>query len=103
MPEVQPERPAPGPTTAAILERAAAHGPGLWSPDVVFVRGEGARLWDAVEHPRLLVQRGLRRVEVLRWVEVAVVERVEHPSSEAHDVPAGIVDREHQPAPEPVA
>jgi len=33
--------------TAAILARAARHAPGLWSPDAVFVRGEGARLYDA--------------------------------------------------------
>jgi len=33
--------------TADVLARAAVHAPGLWSPDVVFVRGEGARLFDA--------------------------------------------------------
>lgn len=34
-------------STAAILERAAAHEAGLWQPDTVFVRGEGVYLWDA--------------------------------------------------------
>lgn len=32
---------------SALLEREAAHGPGLWSQTVAFVRGEGCRLWDA--------------------------------------------------------
>jgi len=43
------ETPNPDTTsaTAAILARAARHAPGLWSPDAVFVRGEGARLYDA--------------------------------------------------------
>lgn len=40
--------PAPTPTaTDDLLARAADHAPGLWSPDVAFVRGEGAWLWDA--------------------------------------------------------
>ncbi|NLG09313.1 MAG: aminotransferase class III-fold pyridoxal phosphate-dependent enzyme [Deinococcales bacterium] len=34
-------------TTEAILAADARHRSGLWSPDVVFVRGEGARLFDA--------------------------------------------------------
>lgn len=33
--------------TADLLARDARHRSGLWSPDVAFVRGEGARLWDA--------------------------------------------------------
>jgi acetylornithine/LysW-gamma-L-lysine aminotransferase len=33
--------------TASILERDAAHHSGLWLPDIVFVRGEGAELEDA--------------------------------------------------------
>jgi LysW-gamma-L-lysine/LysW-L-ornithine aminotransferase len=33
--------------TTSILRSEAAHGPGLWAPDVAFVRGDGARLWDA--------------------------------------------------------
>lgn len=33
--------------TAAILERDAVHRSGLWAPDIVFVRGEGAVLHDA--------------------------------------------------------
>ncbi len=48
MPDADRETPAaPTAVTAALLERAAAHAPGLWSPDVVFVRGDGATLWDA--------------------------------------------------------
>ena len=31
----------------ALLAREARHGPGLWAPSVAFVRGQGARLWDA--------------------------------------------------------
>jgi acetylornithine/LysW-gamma-L-lysine aminotransferase len=34
-------------STAAILERDARHRSGLWSPDTVFVRGEGSTLYDA--------------------------------------------------------
>jgi LysW-gamma-L-lysine/LysW-L-ornithine aminotransferase len=33
--------------TSTILRVEAAHGPGLWAPDIAFVRGDGARLWDA--------------------------------------------------------
>lgn len=33
--------------TQALLARDARHASGLWSPDVAFVRGEGAWLWDA--------------------------------------------------------
>ena len=33
--------------TQEILEREAQHYSGLWQPDVVFVRGEGVKLWDA--------------------------------------------------------
>ncbi len=33
--------------TSTILRTEAAHGPGLWAPDIAFVRGDGARLWDA--------------------------------------------------------
>ncbi len=33
--------------TQALLARDARHSSGLWSPDVAFVRGEGAWLWDA--------------------------------------------------------
>jgi len=48
MTDAAPPTPASAPSrTAEILARAAAHAPGLWSPDVVFVRGEGARLVDA--------------------------------------------------------
>jgi LysW-gamma-L-lysine/LysW-L-ornithine aminotransferase len=36
-----------GPTTSDVLARDAIHRSGLWSPDVVFVRGEGAVLYDA--------------------------------------------------------
>lgn len=32
---------------AEILARAARSDAGLWSPDAVYVRGEGIRLWDA--------------------------------------------------------
>ena len=38
--------PDPSPMTE-LLAREAAHGPGLWSPTVAFVRGEGCRLFDA--------------------------------------------------------
>jgi LysW-gamma-L-lysine/LysW-L-ornithine aminotransferase len=34
-------------TTAEILALEADHGPGLWTQDVAFVRGQGTRLWDA--------------------------------------------------------
>jgi LysW-gamma-L-lysine/LysW-L-ornithine aminotransferase len=34
-------------TTSAITSLEAVHGPGLWTQDVAFVRGRGARLWDA--------------------------------------------------------
>ncbi|MFA5550209.1 MAG: aminotransferase class III-fold pyridoxal phosphate-dependent enzyme [Trueperaceae bacterium] len=38
----------PGPhDTAAILAADARHRSGLWEPDVVYVRGEGVRLYDA--------------------------------------------------------
>lgn len=37
----------PVPSTADLLARDARHASGLWSPDVAFVRGEGAWLWDA--------------------------------------------------------
>lgn len=30
-----------------LLQREAAHGPGLWAQSVAFVRGDGCRLWDA--------------------------------------------------------
>ena len=30
-----------------ILEREARHASGLWQPDLVLVRGEGVRVWDA--------------------------------------------------------
>jgi LysW-gamma-L-lysine/LysW-L-ornithine aminotransferase len=33
--------------TQALLARDARHASGLWAPDVAFVRGEGAWLWDA--------------------------------------------------------
>ncbi len=33
--------------SAEILRRDAQHNSGLWQPDVVFVRGEGVRLFDA--------------------------------------------------------
>ncbi|CAN5836554.1 aspartate aminotransferase family protein [soil metagenome] len=33
--------------TGSILGVETAHGPGLWAQDVAFVRGDGARLWDA--------------------------------------------------------
>jgi len=36
-----------GTDTAEILGRDAAHRSGLWEPDVVYVRGEGALLYDA--------------------------------------------------------
>jgi LysW-gamma-L-lysine/LysW-L-ornithine aminotransferase len=39
--------PPPPSATAALLARDALHRPPLWSPDVVFVRGEGALLFDA--------------------------------------------------------
>ena len=32
---------------AAVLERLARHAPGLWRPEVAFVRGDGALLYDA--------------------------------------------------------
>ncbi|MDF1522992.1 MAG: acetylornithine/succinylornithine family transaminase [Trueperaceae bacterium] len=38
--------PTPSPT-ADLLARDARHASGLWAPDVAFVRGEGAWLWDA--------------------------------------------------------
>jgi len=34
-------------TSAAILARAAQHDAGLWSPEVVFVSGQGVKLFDA--------------------------------------------------------
>jgi len=34
-------------TSTDVIAREAAHGPGLWSPNVAFVRGSGSRLWDA--------------------------------------------------------
>lgn len=34
-------------SSAEILSRDARHNSGLWQPDVVFVRGEGVRLYDA--------------------------------------------------------
>jgi LysW-gamma-L-lysine/LysW-L-ornithine aminotransferase len=37
----------PVPDTSAILATEARHGPGLWRQEVAFVRGQGARLWDA--------------------------------------------------------
>ena len=33
--------------TQEILEREARHYSGLWQPDIVFVKGEGVKLWDA--------------------------------------------------------
>jgi LysW-gamma-L-lysine/LysW-L-ornithine aminotransferase len=45
MPHTVP--PTPDTTTADILANERAHGPGLWSQDVAFVRGAGSRLWDA--------------------------------------------------------
>jgi LysW-gamma-L-lysine/LysW-L-ornithine aminotransferase len=33
--------------TPSLLARDARHNAGLWSPDIAFVRGEGAWLWDA--------------------------------------------------------
>jgi acetylornithine/LysW-gamma-L-lysine aminotransferase len=33
--------------TQEILEREARHHSGLWEPDIVLVRGEGVKLWDA--------------------------------------------------------
>jgi len=48
MTDTAPETATPDTSaTAAILARAARHAPGLWSPDAVFVRGEGAYLYDA--------------------------------------------------------
>src|SRR5690606_29263000 len=32
---------------AAVLERLARHAPGLWRPEVAFVHGDGALLYDA--------------------------------------------------------
>lgn len=34
-------------SSASILTRDSRHNSGLWQPDVVFVRGEGVRLYDA--------------------------------------------------------
>ncbi|MDZ7703749.1 MAG: acetylornithine/succinylornithine family transaminase [Trueperaceae bacterium] len=33
--------------TQDVLARDARHNSGLWAPDIVFVRGQGATLWDA--------------------------------------------------------
>ncbi|MFO7544277.1 MAG: acetylornithine/succinylornithine family transaminase [Trueperaceae bacterium] len=46
---VGPKEGAAGPPvgTTEILERDAVHRSGLWEPDAVFVRGEGAVLYDA--------------------------------------------------------
>ncbi len=53
----------------------------------------GAGLRDPVEHPGLLVERRLGRVEVLRRVEVAVVEARQDPPAEPDHVTARVVDR----------
>jgi LysW-gamma-L-lysine/LysW-L-ornithine aminotransferase len=46
--DARTESSAPAATaTAGVLARDALHRSGLWSPDVVFVRGEGAVLYDA--------------------------------------------------------
>jgi hypothetical protein len=54
---------------------------------------------DAVEHLRLLVDRGLRRVEVL-GLDAVVVEQAA--GAEADDVRCDVPDRPDQPSPEPV-
>lgn len=36
-----------GPATRSLLQDEARHAPGLWAQEVGFVRGEGARLYDA--------------------------------------------------------
>ena len=45
-PQLQDQGPT-GATAQAILERDAVHNSGLWSPDAVYVRGEGSTLYDA--------------------------------------------------------
>jgi LysW-gamma-L-lysine/LysW-L-ornithine aminotransferase len=48
MNDARPESAAPAATaTSDVLARDALHRSGLWSPDIVFVRGEGAVLYDA--------------------------------------------------------
>ena len=54
---------------------------------------------EAVEHGRLLVDRGLGGVEVLRLDPVVVEEPA---GAEADDVAGDVADRPEQPAPEPV-
>jgi len=48
MSHLSPESAAPSASASSdVLARDALHRSGLWAPDVVFVRGEGANLWDA--------------------------------------------------------
>lgn len=52
------------PSTQQLLKRDAAHRSGLWEPDVAFVRGEGAYLWDA---------DGKRYLDMMAGIAVASV------------------------------
>lgn len=45
--------------TAAILAEDAKHRSGLWEPDVVFVRGDGVRLYDAAGNEYLDCMAGI--------------------------------------------
>lgn len=96
------------PSTADVLARAAAHAPGLWSPDVVFVRGEGARLFDADGRRYLDGMAGIAVASVghgnARLADAIAAQArrlIVCPQNLGNDVRTAFVDKlfEHLPAP----
>lgn len=94
--------------SAAVLARAAVHAPGLWSPDVVFVRGEGARLFDADGRRYLDGMAGIAVASVghgnARLADAIAAQArrlIVCPQNLGNDVRTAFVDKlfEHLPAP----
>jgi LysW-gamma-L-lysine/LysW-L-ornithine aminotransferase len=105
-----PHEPAAASASSALLARDAVHRSGLWSPDVAFVRGEGAYLWDADGRRYLDGMAGIAVASVghaNEWLADAIAAQARRlivcPQNLGNDTRTAFVDRLFQHLPAPLA